>query len=374
MPNPPAGAGAESRGRARCAALCFYLSGCASHPSDTPKVRTANGPLPSVTALAAAASAPSTASAPSAPSAHATLTAVNKPGCTGPDADAATLAGFSKAFDEPVSSLALGHAGRAAVLSGTSAHLFDGKRWVELAGSINNATADIFFGRDNAPRVLGFSARGSGDPDQVYLRCRNHRCQPAPDEIGRLGGAQGALYGVLGFDDPEVVCRAGQICLIKRISGWKSVPAHAQPVRVVLSAGVALALHPDRVERLSDQGFAPLTPARPFREPRAAWIEPSGVIWLIDGAGQQIVRKAGEAWQEEPSPVSSAHALWGSASDDVWLVGEGGAAHFDGKRWACVPSVPGPLAFVMGSKDELWLAGRGGAWRRERDRSPRNRE
>lgn len=276
--------------------------------------------------------------------------------------------------DGPVTSLALGHAGRAAVLIGATARLFDGKRWVTLEPTLPTGALQIFFGRDNEPRVMGFSPRESGEPTQVYLRCRNHRCQPAPDEIGKLGGTRGALYGVLGFDDPEVVCRAGQICLVKRVSGWKSIPAHAAPARVLLSAGTAFALHPERIERVTDAGFVALEPARAFREPRAVALQPDGVLWVIDGAGTVLVHRLGEQWLEEPSPLRSARGLWSHASDDLWLVGENGAAHFDGKRWSCVPDVPGPLGFVAESGEQVWLAGQSGIFLAERVRSLRNHD
>lgn len=281
---------------------------------------------------------------------------------------------FRKVHDEPVTSLGLGHGGRAAVLNGNTARLFDGKRWVTLEPALPSGTLQIFFGRDNEPRVMGFSPRESGEPAQVYLRCRNHRCQPAPDEIGRLGGARGALYGVLGFDDPEVVCRVGQICLVKRLSGWKSITAHAQPARVLLSAGTAFALHSDRVERVNDAGFVALEPARSFHEPRGVALQPNGVIWVIDEAGTKLARLESGKWQDEPSPLRSARALWARANDDLWLVGENGAARFDGKRWSCVAAAPGPLEFVLGNDDQVWLAGQSGTFRGERVRSLRNHD
>jgi hypothetical protein len=294
-------------------------------------------------------------------------------GCRSASA-ASTLPAFAKVFEQSVSALALGKAGKAALISGGVAQLFDGARWSSLEPPLgpNAAALAIFFGRDNEPRVLGFSEQTPGEPRQVYLRCKQRRLQPAPDELGRLAARQGALYGVLGFEDPEVVCRAGQSCLVKRASGWANVPAHPQPVRTTLSAGTAFALHAERVEQLGPSGFVELEPRRAFRDPRAVWIEPGGVIWVVDAAGELLVRKVDGEWREQPSPLSSAQALWGSAANDVWLVGTGGAAHFDGQRWSCVREIPGPLEFVSASEHEVWLAGQSGAWRAPRVRSPRN--
>jgi hypothetical protein len=273
-----------------------------------------------------------------------------------------------------VSSLALGKAGKAALISGDHAQLFDGTRWSRLEPALasNTGALAIFFGRDNEPRILGFSEQTPGEPRQVYFRCKQRRLQPAPDELGRLAARQGALYGVLGFDDPEVVCRAEQTCLVKRASGWASVPSHPKPVRTTLSAGTAFALHADRVEQLGAGGFVELEPRRAFRDPRAVWLEPGGVIWVVDGAGELLVRKVAGEWREQPSPLSSVQGIWGSAANDIWLVGAGGAAHFDGQRWSCVQEVPGPLEFVSASERDIWLAGQSGAWRAPRVRSPRD--
>lgn len=268
-----------------------------------------------------------------------------------------------------MSSLALGKARKAAIISDGAAQLFDGEHWKPIEPALApNSSLAIFFGRDNEPRVLGFSQPSPGEPLQVYLRCKNRRLQAAPDELGRLGGRHGALYGVLGFEDPEVVCRAGETCLVKRASGWSSVPAHPKPVPTTLSFGTAFALHADRVEQLSASGFVELEPRRAFRAPRAAWVEPGGVIWVLDAAGELVVRKVDGEWQEQPSPVSSARALWGSASNDVWLVGTGGAAHFDGQRWSCLSEITGPLEFVSATESEVWIAGQSGAWRAPRVR------
>jgi hypothetical protein len=76
-----------------------------------------------------------------------------------------------------------------------------------------------------------------------------------------------------------------------------------------------------------------------------------------------VTRLVKRRWETTASPVASPRAIWGRAVNDVWLVGLGGAAHFDGTAWLAVPSVTGPLEFVAYSAPDLWLAGEAGVYR-----------
>ena len=79
---------------------------------------------------------------------------------------------------------------------------------------------------------------------QLYYRWKgNWRAKAG--EIGRLdGGKPAALFGILGHDDPEVVCKLGDICIIKRLTGWTMVPVPAAIHRVAIASGKAYAVGP----------------------------------------------------------------------------------------------------------------------------------
>ena len=222
--------------------------------------------------------------------------------------------------------------------------------------------ADIFFGRDNEPRIMG--SRRSGDTEKaIYWRHLPNGWRDGREEIGQLGGpAPGGLWGVLGSADPELVCRVDAQCIIKRTSGWTTVPAGAVPRIVTLQGGVLWGLEASGVSGIDGHGWSLAIPA-----PVPAWSEPKaffatrGEAWVSDehrvfhfGAGQ---------WQVVPSPVGSALSWWGSAAASVWVVGTGGAAHFDGHGFRAATRV-GPLRVVRGRSDaEVWLGGEAGLFR-----------
>jgi photosystem II stability/assembly factor-like uncharacterized protein len=66
--------------------------------------------------------------------------------------------------------------------------------------------------------------------------------------------------------------------------------------------------------------------------------------------------------QTSPSAGHSLHALWASAGNDVWAVGDlGTIVHYDGRRWN--PSESGTTAaltivYGAGSRD-VWAVGQG---------------
>lgn len=76
----------------------------------------------------------------------------------------------------------------------------------------------------------------------------------------------------------------------------------------------------------------------------------------------------------DTTPHGALHALWGSADDDIWAVGEAGLVlHFDGRRWARVetPTLRTLRAVHGCAPDDVWIVGSdvvlhydGGAWQR----------
>lgn len=266
-----------------------------------------------------------------------------------------------------MTSLALGEP-RVAVL-GPDPWIFEKGAWKKIALPDRIRPADgerhegrIFFGRDDRPRIMGTRHRPTG-PSQLYLRYRNERWNEERAEIAKLRDPppQG-MWGVLGHADPEVVCKVGDECIIKRRTGWKMMPAGSASPRVELHGGVAWAIHPDAVARLDgDSAWLPLRPPAPFVKPGGVW-GTKDEVWVSSPTTDELHRFHGGAWTTIASPVAGPRGMWGSSPSDVWLAGAGGLAHFDGTSWSRVAGPKGPLAEVYGRDGEIWAAGESGVW------------
>jgi hypothetical protein len=272
---------------------------------------------------------------------------------------------FVRLHAGPAISVAVGTPPRAAVWSGRSVTLFEGDVSRELPAPrlAAGTTVDVFFGRDDQPRLMGFTAGEPGKEPAVYLRFRQGTFRPEPSELGPLAGRRGALYGVLGFDDPEVVCRARELCLVKRVTGWGRAAAHPAPARIVLRGGRVFALHAAHIERLEENRWSVLEPAREFDRPSDVWLTPSGDLWVTDASAGGLHRLKGAEWQALESPVTEPRAVFGRSDRAIYVVGTGGAAEYDGARFRCVKGAPGPLHLALAVGDDTWLAGAGGVYR-----------
>jgi len=164
------------------------------------------------------------------------------------------------------------------------------------------------------------------------------------------------------------------MCLVKRLSGWSTVPAHAAPVPIVLAGETGFALHPTHIERLTAEGWRGLEPARAWQAPSALWVSPSGATWVTEPGTHSLWLLRQGTWQRETAPVRAPAAVWGSSDSAVWVVGESGAVFYDGARWSCVPELGGALVQVMPLGEALLLAGPAGLWRGEPRRAPSENE
>jgi len=218
----------------------------------------------------------------------------------------------------------------------------------------------IFFGRDNEPRIMGTRRTEKGE-QAVYLRHLSNGWRDGREEIGRLAApAAGGLWGVLGTADPELVCRAGAICIIKRNSGWTSVPAGSAQRLVTLQDGQLWGLDAGGIWSIDAHGWSLAIPAPTWSEPRAFWAT-RGDAWVATVA--ELFHYRDGKWQSVPSPVGVAASFWGNRPDSVWLVGSAGAAHFDGQRFQSV-AIAGPVRVVRGRSDaELWFGTEAGLFR-----------
>jgi hypothetical protein len=83
-------------------------------------------------------------------------------------------------------------------------------------------------------------------------------------------------------------------------------------------------------------------------------------IWSIAG---NLAHFDGTAWTKSTAiSASGCIAVWGAATDDVWLAGSGSFVHWDGVSWTYVnrpASVPFNAIWGSGS-DDVWAMGNGG--------------
>ncbi len=337
--------------RVNLAVTLLVLTGSGCAPAS-------NAPPPGVEpAPTAAAKTPQTSPPASAPTAA--PASVGEPP---PIVEVAVLS-FKRTVEAPVHHLGFGKKGRVAAI-GEDVWLGEGKGFKKLPPpGVSTQNVRIYFGRDNKPRLMGYA--GAGETAKgVYRRWRGGRWQRGLDEIGRLGGGKTPFFGVLGYADPEVVCRIGQICLIKRLTGWKTVQPPAGLPQVVLAHGQAWALSEKELWRLEgDAKWQAYGGTLPFSKASALWATSATDVWVAEASGS-LHRFDGKAWSQTKSAVDAPMGLWAADPNNVWLVGKSGAAHYDGQAWRRVAGPKGPLAYVEGlSTNEVWLAGPSGLWR-----------
>ena len=266
----------------------------------------------------------------------------------------------------PVDAIALGDGTRVAVLADTP-YVGDarGLRPLPLPVALRPKASEsdelgIYFGRDNEPRIMG-TRRGEKGERAVYLRHLPSGWRDGREEIGPLGGAAASgLWGVLGSADPELVCRVGAVCIIKRNSGWTTAPAGALKRLVTLQDGVLWGLESGGISGIDAHGWTLAIPAPTWSEPRAFWAT-RAEAWV--STATELFHYRDGKWSPVPSPVGAATSFWGPRPDSVWVVGALGAAHFDGQRFR-VAAIAGPLRVVRGRSDaELWFGGDAGLFR-----------
>ena len=280
----------------------------------------------------------------------------------------ATAAELERVLDKPCRALALDVEPHWAALGDASVAVQD-KRGVHeetLPPALQGAGQElgVFFGRDYRVRVAG-TARTARGAEARYYRALPGGLRPAPDELGPLGkaGAPG-LFTLLGTADPEIVCRPGISCLIKRISGWSKASVPAGLSRVGLSLGTGWALAGSSLYRLEKDWVL-------VGQASQATLWQTADDALIRGERACVVeRKAdrmhhfdGESWQSSKSPVSGPRSLWASPTS-LWVAGDGGAKVYRNGAWAALPSSVGAVAQVLGRGDgDVWFCGAQGVFR-----------
>ena len=327
---------------------------------------------PSQTPLPAASDDPQ-APAPSAEPPSAAPTASVRPAPPpAPRVPLVELGSWTLELDQRAKSIALGKR-RVAALTGesldaTAVWMRDAGVWRELAFPVSLLPKDgahdaawVWFGRDDRPRVMGFRQDGVVQR-QLYWRWKGN-WRGRPGEIGRLDAEPpAALFGILGHDDPEVVCKQGDTCIIKRLSGWTYIPSPDQWHAVAIAGGSAFAVGHGSALRIDDgdQGWRPISDEVPWKHPESVTALAGGRLWVSTRG--EVHHWDGSRWSSAPSPLAESRGIWARAADDVWLTGKKGIAHFDGSKWYRLATPIGSFRAVTGTSDEVWVAGYSGVW------------
>lgn len=282
-------------------------------------------------------------------------------------APAQALPSFERVSEKPCRALALDQEPYWAALGDDVATVGDkrGTHEVKLPEALRGPgqTLGIFFGRDYRIRIAGTAATPKGD-EVRYYRSLPGGLKVALDELGPLGkSGPPALLALLGTADPEIVCRAGASCLIKRISGWSKASAPSGLERVGLSLGTGWAIAGRNFYTLG-KDWVPLPVTGPWKRADDAFVRGEQAC-VVERGASQLHHYDGRAWRSSASPVTGPRSVWG-AEDALWIAGDGGAATFEGDKLQKVGSVT-KLAQVLGrSSQDVWLCGESGVFRSQR--------
>lgn len=349
-----------------CVGLLFALAGAGSCGTRAAAEGPVAPPLP-----------PDPAASPPLPAAPAASTAGDVATATPAIAPSFSTieVGFARELSQPLRSIAIGQRRVAALADVPYLREQDGQwRPIPLPPPLDHGPHQeltIYMGRDDRPRLMGYSWEGEpsarAERRPIYLRYLARGWTPAWDELGRLGGTRpGALFGVLGYDDPEVVCKEDEGCLVKRRSGWTAIgTTDLGPVR--LAGRGVFGLPAKGLTRLTERGFVDAPVALPAGTVRDLWEIGPGELWVIlvrDGRAE-LVHVRESTTETVLTPITGPRALWATGARDLWLAGDDGLAWFDGERWHRVLGAEPPLSCLVGrGTDVLWAGGARGLFRR----------
>lgn len=277
---------------------------------------------------------------------------------------ARALPTLQRVLETPCRALALDREPYVAALGNDSVTVLDkrGRHDEPLPDALRGAgmAVGVFFGRDYRVRVAGTAHTAQGD-EVRYYRSLPGGLKPALDELGPLGRRGGpGLVAVLGTADPEIVCRPGESCLVKRVSGWVKASAPAGLSRVGLSLGVGWGLAGKAFYHLG-KDWEPVAAPGPWQSADDAFVRDADACVVEHDAGR-LHHFDGEAWHSVSSPVTGPRTIWGSV-ESLWIGGDGGAAVFtDGSFQTLTPILH--VAQILGrSADDVWLCASEGVFR-----------
>jgi hypothetical protein len=287
-------------------------------------------------------------------------------------APARALPTFERVLDKPCRALALDRDPYVASLGDDVVTVTDkrGTHDEPLPDALRGpgVSVGVFFGRDYRVRIAGTAHTAQGDQVRYY-RSLPGGLKPALDELGPLGkrGAPG-LLALLGTADPEIVCRPGQSCLIKRVSGWAKASAPAGLTRVGLSLGNGWAIAGTTFFNLG-QDWLPLAAPGPWQRADDAFVRGAEAC-VVEHDASRFHHFDGQAWRSSAAPVAGPRSLWGS-EETLWVGGDGGAAvsqagafrKLDAIAHVRVNQVLGRDGAGAGAGTDVWLCTSDGVFR-----------
>jgi hypothetical protein len=279
-------------------------------------------------------------------------------------ASAHALPALERVLDQPCRALALDREPYVAALGTDSVTVLDkrGTHEEALPDALRGAgiSVGVFFGRDYRVRIAGTAHTPQGD-EVRYYRSLPGGLKSALDELGPLGRRGGpGLVALLGTADPEIVCRLGESCLIKRVSGWAKASAPAGLTRVGLSLGSGWAVAGKAFFTLG-KDWQPLAVPGPWQKADDAFVR-GGDACVVEHDRNQLHHFDGQAWQSSPSPVAGPRSVWGS-DESLWIGGDGGAAVFADGAFQKLPAVLHVAQILGRSASDVWLCASEGVYR-----------
>ena len=289
---------------------------------------------------------------------------------------------FERILDTPMHAVALGPKGDVAAIgeatwlhrAGAKPHVFerlpDPK--VPLAG------VRVYLGRDHLPRLMGIERRptasGSDERFAIYRRFRKGTWIPAPKELGSLAEPDaGALEGILGDDDPEIVVKVGKQCLVKRRTGWTPLPPLAGPAAYAIAGGEGFAYCRGQLYRFGKKAVEPVGTRGAFDDARALTAGSPQALWALSSEPSgppELFAFDGSSWRFEACPVTHPHAIAANSSQSLWVGGNEELCHWNGTAWRHVDARAAdgrPLLHVVDfatrGDGEVWIAAASGLWR-----------
>lgn len=271
---------------------------------------------------------------------------------------------LERVLDQPCRALALDREPYVAALGTDAVTVLDkrGTHQEPLPDALRGAgvAVGVFFGRDYRVRVAGTAHTPSGD-EVRYYRSLPGGLKPALDELGPLGKRGGpGLVALLGTADPEIVCRPGESCLIKRVSGWAKASAPVGLSRVGLSLGSGWGIAGTTFFNLR-KDWEPIAAPGPWRRADDAFVRGAEAC-VVEHDASRLHHFNGQAWHSSAAPVTGPRSIWGS-DDALWVGGDGGAAVFADAAFQKLETTL-HVAQVLGrDANDVWLCASEGVFR-----------
>lgn len=287
---------------------------------------------------------------------------------------------LERVFDTPIVALTVEREPHVAALSGNKAFIHTQRGWQEVPLPAHphlaapRAARQLFYGRDFRPRLV-VNVETELGAERSYFRWLPAGFRLALDELGPLARkarprGHGAcatciddrLIAVLGNDDPEIICRPRDVCVVKRVTGWSTFAAPNDVSQAAIFSGKAYLVAGQALLAVEgDKGVRALAEQGPFGRARGLWVAESA-FWIWDESAT-LYRFDGQGFRSFSSPKGAPRALYGTSDTKLWLGAEHGLARFDGERFLPVDVLSGEVTSLGGrGEDELFIGSSSGLY------------